>query len=95
MDTLTKERRSWNMSLIKGHDTGPERIVRSILHRMGYRFGLHRKGLPGKPDIVYYRFQLSQIEPAIRRDVSQLVCRRPGKPVACSISEFVMSPSAA
>jgi DNA mismatch endonuclease (patch repair protein) len=52
MDTLTKERRSWNMSRIKGRDTSPERIVRSILHRMGYRFRLHRKDLPGKPDVV-------------------------------------------
>lgn len=52
MDTLTKARRSWNMSRIKGSNTGPERIVRSILHRMGYRFRLHRKDLPGKPDIT-------------------------------------------
>ena len=52
MDTLSSERRSWNMSRIKGINTGPERIVRSILHRMGYRFSLHRKDLPGKPDIT-------------------------------------------
>jgi DNA mismatch endonuclease (patch repair protein) len=52
MDTLSKKRRSWNMSRIRGSNTGPERIVRSILHRMGYRFCLHRKDLPGKPDIV-------------------------------------------
>ena len=52
MDTLTKKHRSWNMSRIKGSNTGPERIVRSILHRTGYRFGLHRKDLPGRPDIV-------------------------------------------
>jgi len=52
MDTLTKQRRSWNMSRIKGSNTGPERVVRSILHRMGYRFRLHRKDLPGKPDIT-------------------------------------------
>lgn len=52
MDTLSSERRSWNMSRIKGSNTGPERIVRSILHRMGYRFSLHRKDLPGKPDIT-------------------------------------------
>lgn len=52
MDNLTKQRRSWNMSRIKGSNTGPERIVRSILHEMGYRFRLHRKDLPGKPDIA-------------------------------------------
>src|SRR5437763_1671742 len=46
MDTLTTERRSWNMSRIKGSNTGPERIVRSILHRLAYLFSLHRKTLP-------------------------------------------------
>ena len=40
------------MSRIRSKDTGPERAVRSILHRMGYRFSLHRKNLPGRPDIV-------------------------------------------
>ena len=55
MDTLTPERRSWNMSRIKGSHTGPERLVRSLLHRMGYRFRLHRKDLPGRPDIVLPR----------------------------------------
>ena len=52
-DRLTKERRSWNMSRIRGKDTTPERRVRSMLHGMGYRFRLHRKDLPGKPDIVF------------------------------------------
>jgi len=40
------------MSRIHGRDTGPERVVRSLLHRLGLRFSLRRKGLPGKPDIV-------------------------------------------
>lgn len=40
------------MSRIKNRDTKPELIVRSLLHQMGYRFRLHRKDLPGKPDIV-------------------------------------------
>jgi DNA mismatch endonuclease (patch repair protein) len=40
-DLLTKERRSWNMSRIRGKDTTPEKIVRSMLHRLGYRFRLH------------------------------------------------------
>src|SRR5204863_6339857 len=40
-DRLTKARRSWNMSRIRGKDTTPEKIVRSLLHRMGYRFRLH------------------------------------------------------
>jgi len=56
-DRLTKDRRSWNMSRIKGKDTGPERAVRSLLHRMGYRFRLHAKGLPGKPDIVLPKYK--------------------------------------
>jgi hypothetical protein len=39
-DRLTKKRRSWNMSRIRGKNTTPERVVRSLLHRMGYRFRL-------------------------------------------------------
>lgn len=52
VDSLTPEKRSWNMSRIKNRDTKPELIVRSLLHRKGYRFRLHRKDLPGKPDII-------------------------------------------
>jgi len=54
-DSLSPEHRSWNMSRIRGRDTSPEKRVRSILHRMGLRFSLHRKDLPGKPDIVMPR----------------------------------------
>lgn len=43
------------MSRIRSRDTKPEFIVRSMLHRMGYRFRLHRKDLPGRPDIVLPR----------------------------------------
>ena len=56
-DIISKEKRSWNMSRIKGKNTKPERIVRSVLHRMGYRFRLHRKDLPGKPDIVLPKYR--------------------------------------
>lgn len=56
-DKLSKAHRSWNMSRIKGRDTGPERAVRSLLHRMGFRFRLHVKRLPGKPDIVLRRYR--------------------------------------
>ena len=52
MDTLSKKRRSWNMSRIKGRDTEPELAVRRLLHGLGYRFRLHGRGLPGRPDIV-------------------------------------------
>ena len=58
MDILTKEHRSWNMAQIRGKDTKPERIVRSVLHRLGARFRLHRKDLPGNPDIVLPRYGL-------------------------------------
>jgi DNA mismatch endonuclease (patch repair protein) len=57
MDRISKKRRSWNMSRIRGRDTKPELVVRSLLHRMGYRFRLHRKDLPGKPDIVLPKYR--------------------------------------
>jgi len=54
-DVLTKKQRSYNMSQIKCKNTKPEMIVRSIVHRLGYRYALHRKDLPGKPDMVLTR----------------------------------------
>ena len=59
MDRLSRERRSWNMSRIRGRDTGPEIAVRSTLHRLGFRFRLHRRELPGRPDIVLPRLQIA------------------------------------
>jgi len=56
-DTISEERRSWNMSRIKAKDTKPELIVRSLIHKMGYRFRIHRKDLPGKPDIVLPKYK--------------------------------------
>ncbi len=55
MDTLTKEQRARCMSRVRGKDTTPELIVRRALHGMGFRYGLHSKRLPGKPDIVLTR----------------------------------------
>jgi len=52
VDVLTPEQRSFNMSRIRSRDTRPEIIVRSMVHRMGYRYRLHKKDLPGKPDLV-------------------------------------------
>ena len=52
VDVHTPDQRSRNMAAIRGQDTKPEMLVRSMLHRMGLRFSLHRKDLPGKPDIV-------------------------------------------
>ncbi|HUV50351.1 MAG TPA: very short patch repair endonuclease [Anaerolineae bacterium] len=57
MDTLTLEKRSWNMGRIRSKDTKPEKAVRSLLHKSGYRFRIHRKDLPGKPDIVLPKFK--------------------------------------
>ena len=52
MDRLTPEQRRRNMTSIRGRDTGPEMAVRRLLHAAGYRFRLHRRDLPGRPDIV-------------------------------------------
>ena len=51
------EQRSRNMSAIKSKNTKPEIKVRKILHSMGYRFRLHRKDLPGSPDIVLPKYK--------------------------------------
>lgn len=52
-DKLAPERRSKNMAAIKGKDTKPELTVRHLVHSLGYRYRLHQKGLPGKPDLVF------------------------------------------
>lgn len=56
-DILTREKRSWNMSRIKGKNTKPELALRSLLHKSGLRFRLHEKKLPGRPDIVLPRYK--------------------------------------
>ena len=57
MDVHNKETRSYNMSRIKGKDTKPEMLVRRYLHAHGFRYRLHVKNLPGKPDIVLPRYK--------------------------------------
>lgn len=57
VDDLTHEQRSYCMSRIRSKDTNPEIIVRKIVHAMGYRFRLHQKDLPGKPDLVFRRLK--------------------------------------
>jgi DNA mismatch endonuclease (patch repair protein) len=52
-DTLTKTQRSARMGLIRGKDTSPELAVRKLVHGLGYRYRLHGRGLPGKPDLVF------------------------------------------
>jgi len=56
-DSLTREERSKRMALIRGQDTKPEKLVRSIVHRLGYRFRLHPRDLPGTPDLAFPRLR--------------------------------------
>ena len=55
-DVLTPEQRRLNMSRIRGRDTKPELLLRRALHARGFRFRLHRKDLPGRPDLVFPRY---------------------------------------
>ncbi len=55
-DVHSKETRSFNMSRIKCKNTKPEMLVRTFLHAHGYRYKLHDKTLPGKPDIVLPKY---------------------------------------
>src|SRR5690606_37354154 len=56
-DVHNPKTRSYNMSRIRGKDTKPEIIVRKFLHGHGYRYRLHDKKLPGKPDLVLKKYQ--------------------------------------
>lgn len=53
VDTLTKRERSQRMALVRSKDTGPEMAVRRLVHRLGFRYRLHGKQLPGRPDLVF------------------------------------------
>lgn len=53
MDNLSKQDRSEQMSRVRGTDTKPEMVVRRLVHSMGYRYRLHTKQLPGRPDLVF------------------------------------------
>lgn len=55
VDRCTPEQRSRIMASIVSRDTSPEKVVRNLLHKIGYRFRLHRKDLPGCPDILLPR----------------------------------------
>lgn len=57
MDNLSKDERSERMSRIRSRDTGPEMIVRRLVHGMGFRYRLHVRGLPGVPDMVFPRLR--------------------------------------
>lgn len=56
-DVHNKATRSYNMSQIKGKDTKPEMLARKFLHANGFRYKLHDKSLPGKPDIVLPKYR--------------------------------------
>lgn len=56
-DRISAEHRSWNMSRIRGKDTKPEIVLRSLMHRAGFRYRLHDKRLPGKPDLVLPKYR--------------------------------------
>ncbi len=53
MDKLTAEQRSRLMARVRSKDTKPELLVRRLAHRMGYRYRLHDRSLPGTPDLVF------------------------------------------
>lgn len=53
MDIVDKQTRSRMMGRIRGKDTKPEMVVRRLAHRLGFRFRLHRRDLPGSPDLVF------------------------------------------
>lgn len=53
MDTLSVQERSQRMARIRSKNTSPELRVRKLVHSLGFRFRLHHKALPGKPDLVF------------------------------------------
>lgn len=57
MDVVDKKTRSRMMANIKGKNTKPEITIRSLLHRQSFRFRLHDKSLPGKPDLVLRKYK--------------------------------------
>jgi len=56
-DHLSPEKRSTNMSRIRGKDTVPELTVRKLLHGLGFRFRLHRRDIPGNPDVILSKYR--------------------------------------
>ena len=57
MDTRTQEQRSQIMRAVRSKNTGPELKVRRVLHKLGYRFRIHRQDLPGTPDVVLPKYR--------------------------------------
>lgn len=59
MDRLSKEHRSRNMAAVQGKNTKPELRVRSKIHRAGFRYALHKRNLPGRPDLVFPKYRVA------------------------------------
>src|SRR5713226_7094246 len=59
VDHVAISKRSEIMRAVRSRDTGPERVVRSVLHCLGFRFRLHRRDLPGRPDIVLVKRRIA------------------------------------
>ena len=57
MDTVNKTTRSRMMAAIRSKDTRPEVVLRRSLFQLGYRYRLHYRGLPGKPDLVFPKYR--------------------------------------
>lgn len=73
--------RSWNMAQIGQKDTAPELLVRRIVHQMGYRYRLHAKDLPGKPDLVFRkRKKVIFVHGCFWHSHSEPSCKRGGLP---------------
>ena len=89
-DVLTKTQRSYNMSRIKNKNTKPEIVVRKIIHGMGYRYGLHRKDLPGKPDIVLPRHKKIVLVSGICTNVNMVKSSRRLMPIFGNKNDRVM-----
>ena len=64
-DIVNSRRRSEMMAGIRDRDTVPERAVRSVAHRMGLRFRLRRKDLPGRPDLIFPRPSTCRLRPRL------------------------------
>lgn len=83
IDVVSPEVRSVMMSRIRGRDTKPEMIVRQTTHALGYRYRLHRRDLPGTPDLVFpgrkKSFSSTDVFGIVMRAANMLLNRRPAK----------------
>lgn len=77
-DVLKPEQRRLNMSRIRGRDTKPEMIIRRGLHRLGFRFRLHTRELPGRPDLVLPKYRCAIfVHGCFWHDHGCALCKRP------------------